>query len=78
MNNGGRGKGLAAFYKEDKFTVTTNFFDEYLQITVFEAADLCVVSIYRSQEDKVLRMLLAYVIPATGSCLVLGDLNLCS
>ena len=78
LTNIGRGKGIAAFYKEEKFTVTTNFFDEHLQITVFKSEDLCVVGIYRSHEDKVLRMLLANVIPNSGSCLVIGDLNLCA
>ena len=58
LTNIGRGKGLAAFYKEEKFTVTTNF-----------------VGIYRSHEDKVLRMLLANVIPNSGHR---GSKSLCS
>ena len=76
--NPGRGRGLAAFYKEDKFSVTQNFTDVDLQISVFEAEDLTVIGIYRSQQDTNITMLLAHLIPDIGNVLVLGDMNICS
>ena len=56
------------------------FSDDCLQVTVLESEDedLCVIGIYRSQGDKYLYNVLANIIPVTGSCLILGDLNLCS
>ena len=74
----GRGKGLAAFYNENKFTVSHAFSDELLQISVFESEDLCVIGIYRSSSDRNLGIVLANVIPKFGSCLIIGDLNICS
>ena len=52
--------------------------DEHLQITVLESEDLRVIAIYRSSQDKYMCMLLANVIPASGNCLILGDINICS
>ena len=77
LNSRGRGKGLAAYYNE-KFNVTQSICSDLLQITVLEANDICVISIYRSHGDKSLNTQLSHVIPKTGSCLIIGDLNICS
>ena len=78
LNSRGRGKGIAAFYKEDKFSVTRTFSDELLQATVFENENICVIGLYRSSPEKYVGMVLANLIPETGNCLIIGDLNICS
>ena len=78
LNSQGRGKGLAAFFREDKFFVSHIFSDDSLQITVFDSEELCVVSIYRSRAEKYLGILLSSLITASKNCLVIGDLNICS
>ena len=78
MNNQGRGKGLAAFFRKDKFSVSRTFSDENLQITVFDSEDLCVIGVYRSCSEKYLGRVLANVIPKANPRLVIGDLNICS
>ena len=78
LNNRGRGKGIAAFYKEDKFLVSRSFSDELLQVTVFETDNICVIALYRSSSDKYIGNVLANLIPDTGSCIIIGDINICS
>ena len=78
LNNSGRGKGLAAFYRENKFVVTRNFYDLNLQITVLESENLCVVTLYRSNCDTNIVRLLNDIIPKDGACLIIGDINICS
>ena len=77
LNSCGRGKGLAIYYK-DKFEVTRDICQENLQMTILESEDLCVICIYRSDQDKSLCNQLAEVIPASTPCLVIGDINICS
>ena len=47
-------------------------------MTILESEDLCVICIYRSDQDKSLCNQLAEVIPASTPCLVIGDINICS
>ena len=58
--------------------MTQNFTDVDLQISVFEAEDLTVIGIYRSQQDTNITMLLGHLIPAVGNVLIIGDMNICS
>ena len=76
--NSGRGKGLATFYRINKFAVTRNFYDENLQITVLESEGLSVVTLYRSNLDTNIVRLFTDIIPKLGNCLVIGDFNICS
>jgi hypothetical protein len=78
LNSSGRGKGLAVYFKENKFATTQDIKREHLQITILESQDLCVVSLYRSDADRTLAAELKTIIPATGTCLVIGDFNLCT
>ena len=61
-----------------KKSVTQNFYDEHLQISVFESEDLRVVSLYRSTTDKNIVRLLTDIIPDVSACLIIGDINICS
>ena len=58
--------------------MTRNFYDEHLQITVCEAEEFCVISLYRSNRDQNIVRLFKDIIPDVGACLVLGDINICS
>ena len=78
LNSVGRGKGLAAYFKADKFTVVKSVTKDLLQLTVLASVDLCVIALHRSSGDQELRQNLIEVIPDDCSCLVIGDFNICS
>jgi hypothetical protein len=78
LNSFGRGKGLASYFKEDKFKHKLDITNEDLQMTIFESENLSVISLYRSNSDGSLRQLLLEMIPAAGTCLVIGDFNICT
>ena len=78
LNSYGSGKGLAIYYKGDKFTPSQDYKTEYLQISILQSQDLCVVGLYRSDANKTLAATLREVTPEDGSCLVTGDFNICS
>ena len=78
LNSKGRGKGLALYIKEQKFSVILDIADEDLQLTSLESENLTVVCLYRSNADKTLAMHLKKIIPAIGTCLIIGDFNICS
>ena len=78
LNSKGRGKGIAAFYKEKKFSVTHSFSDDLLQVIFFESENICVIGIYISHTEMYLCMVLAILIPNSGSCVIIGDMNICS
>lgn len=78
FNSKGNGKGLATYFSESKFSFKQDIKEEYLQVSVFESESLTVIGIYRSKDDKNLLGHLRNIIPMTGSCLVIGDLNLCT
>jgi ATP-dependent DNA helicase PIF1 len=78
LNSAGRGKGLAAYFKNEKFTVKQDITNEYLQLTVIDSENLCVVGLYRSESDTTLSRYLNEVIPSSGECVVIGDFNICA
>ena len=78
LNSWGRGKGLAVYYKEDKFILTDYISTEKLQLSVFESNTISVICFYRSQNDTSLNKHLLSTIPVIGDCLVIGDFNICS
>ena len=78
INGNGRGKGLATYFKENKFAVKLDITNEDLQITILESENLCVIGLYRSNADRTLCLQLQELIPAVGNCLIIGDFNLCT
>ena len=78
LNSSGRGRGLAAYFKDDKFTVKQDIRKDDLQLTVLDSVNLSVVGLYRSNSDITLSYYLIEVIPSSGDCVVIGDFNICS
>jgi hypothetical protein len=72
LNSIGRGKGLALYFKENKFAVKQDSTNDDLQLTILESENLCVVGLYRSNDDKSLTQQLKELIPAVGACLIMG------
>ena len=78
LNSGGRGKGLAIYYKEDMFTPTQDIQEDNLSVSLIQGQDLSVVGVYRSAENQTLAGDLKETIPLVGRCIVTGDFNICS
>ena len=78
LNSNGRGKGLATYFKENKFAIKQDITNEDLQLTILESKNLCVIGLYRSNADQTLSLQLKELIPAVGTCLIIGDFNLCT
>ena len=78
LNSKGRGKGLAVYFKESKFETKQDINKEDLQITVLQSEYLTVIGLYRSNGDTSLKNELMGIIPENGSCLVIGDFNICT
>ncbi len=78
LNSCGRGKGLAVYCRQGKFSTTQYINDENLQISLIEAEDFNIVCLYRSDPDRSLATHLKNIIPPAGCCLVVGDFNICS
>ena len=79
LNNCGRGKGLAMFYKQ-QFKHTVDLNGDNMSITKMESLDIDVIAIYRSQGGN-LRILvdkLQDLIKLDKNTLIIGDLNVCS
>jgi hypothetical protein len=78
LNSSGRGKGIAIYFKDTKFAVTQKIKEENHQISKMESKDFTVVALYRSHADRTLATQLKATISFAGSCLVIGDFNVCS
>ena len=78
LNSAGRGKGLAIFYRANKFSITQSTKDENCQISKLESGNVTIISLYRSQMDTTLHEQLKAIIPSEGTCLIIGDFNICS
>ena len=78
LNSKGKGKGFSIYIKNSKFLITENIEEEDLQMSRLESNDLVVVCLYRCQTNKDLQRRLKASIPVSGSCLIIGDFNICS
>ena len=78
LNNGGRGKGIAAFYNE-KFAHKTNIKMNGMSISILESEEIDVIGVYRSQEGDLedLIKMLETLIGDTKTTIIGGDLNIC-
>ena len=56
LNSFGHGKGLATYFKEDKFHHSEDISDEKFQITKLTSRTLDIISLYRSAESKLNRV----------------------
>ena len=77
-NSAGRGKGLATYFKNGKFSHEVDRREDLQQISKFSSEKLDVVSIYRSKECKEnLQDTLETIITKKKPTLLLGDFNIC-
>ena len=74
----GRGKGLAVYFRENMFVLQNQYSDESLQICFYASEDFVVAAVYRSSNDENLVKILNQRINFATSCLVIGDMNICS
>ena len=77
LNSVGRGKGLGVYYKDKIVTIRETENDVHHQISIMESRELCVIGLYRSNEDTTLPNTLRRIIPAVGPIMVTGDFNKC-
>ena len=78
FNNGGRGKGIAVYFKE-RFTHKTDIKKDGISITLMKSKDLDIIGVYRSQEADMrdLVEVLITLIDETRTTIVGGDFNVC-
>ena len=72
-----RGKGLAIFYKPDKFTVSGTVKLSDLQISCLSSSDIDILTIYRSASCKNAFKNIAEMLNPDKTTIVCGDFNIC-
>ena len=72
-----RGKGLAIFYKPDKFTVSGTVKLSDLQISCLSSTDIDILTIYRSASCKNAFKNIAEMLNPDKTTIVCGDFNIC-
>ena len=79
LNNAGRGKGLATYYKSDQFTLVRDITQQDLQMSVMTYANTTIIGLYRSRNNASLLDVLQELLPEiTNNCVIVGDFNICS
>ena len=75
----GKGKGIAAYYDEDKFEIAHQFQSDQFQLMKLINVTFDVIFLYRSQGLNTASLLieLEKLIDTTRPTLILGDMNLC-
>ena len=78
-NGVGRGKGLVTYFKQNIFQHCKDIKEQYFQISKLTSESLDVISIYRSKEGKVDKVLkeINDMINWDKTTLICGDLNIC-
>ena len=79
LNNRGRGKGIASYYKDQKFKHQVNVNENGFSISKVTSEDLDVIGIYRSQNGNVLDLVnkLQEIVDSDKPTVIGGDLNIC-
>ena len=72
-----RGKGLAMYYKEEKFRVASVIKHSDLQITKLSSNDIDILSVYRSKSCKDAHNEIVSIIDPSKTTLICGDFNVC-
>ena len=79
LNNTGRGRGLAVFYKQG-FEDINDYNEESINISMVSTQDIDIIAIYRSKDgccDKLIKNL-EKIINQMKTTLVIGDMNVCN
>ena len=76
----GRGKGLAAYIKEEVRSIITKFGEPNLQIVKFDMKKIDVIGIYRSAAEPLSQLTqhLRQFINPKKDTLIVGDVNMCA
>ena len=79
LNCKGRGKGLATFFKSSIFKHDTDRKQEFIQLSKFNAHNIDVITLYRSQQCDLNTMnkLIKEMIEPGKPQLLVGDFNFC-
>ena len=79
FNNGGRGKGIASYYKGN-FDISTNINEDGFSISKLENEKLRVIGVYRSQDGNTSNLInkLQDLVDTEKTTIVGGDLNICA
>ena len=80
LNSVGYGRGLATYYKQEKFKHCDDVKQKFFQLTKLISSDIDIISIYRSKEcsEQELIIQIKKLIEGDKPTIVCGDLNLCS
>ena len=79
LNNSGRGKGLAIFFKQE-FQHICDLNEDHISITKMGSKDIDIIAIYRSKDGILTKLVnnLQDLINFSKTTLVIGDINICS
>ena len=74
-----KGKGLATYYKDTKFSPELDFTEKDCQLSKFTSINIDVVSIYRSTDCKIRfeDMFKSIKLSKDKPTLIVGDMNIC-
>ena len=79
LNNQGRGKGLATFFKESIFSHQVDITHEHMQLSKFTSKEVDIISIYRSNQGSFeqLNKEIESMTAGGKTLIVAGDFNFC-
>ena len=79
LNNHGRGKGLATYFKSNIFTHKADINQEHMQLSKFTSRNTDVISIYRSNQGPINQLIkeIKAISQGTKNLLLVGDFNYC-
>ena len=79
LNSAGHGRGLATYYKMNKFTHCRDVKEKFMQLTKLSSPDIDVISVYRSKEGSKHELVLQLksLIEEDKATVLCGDFNYC-
>lgn len=79
LTSAGQGKGIATYYKPEKFQHKQDFNTRNMQITMFSSESMDVINVYRSSNGNSTELLkkLTYMMNPETPTLITGDFNIC-
>ena len=80
LNSGGKGKGIASFYKRQRFEHQVNLSKDGFSISKVTSKDIDIIGIYRSQKGNFVSLVseLQELIDAYKTTVIGGDINICA
>merc|ERR1712074_340759 len=80
LNNSGKGKGIASYYRRQRFEHQVNLRKEGFSISKIASKDIDIIGIYRSQNGNVVSLAgeLQDMIDIDKTSVIGGDINICA